>query len=83
MKAGSIHVLQGGESHRFFSPSACHFQCIFHSKAKTILTIRHESVAMVAPTARLNSGFSRFGRMAADTGQIVWVLVEGGWGGVG
>lgn len=38
---------------------------------------------MVALTARLNSGFARFGRMVADTGQIVWVLVKAGWGGVG
>lgn len=36
-----------------------------------------KALATVSPTAPLNSAFARFGRMAADTGQIVWVLGEG------
>lgn len=81
MKDGSIHVLQGWESHGFFF--LCDFQCNFfktqffaQEDVKT-LRILNEGLATVSPTAPLNSAFARFGRMAADTGQIVWVLGEG------
>lgn len=53
------------------------FKRNFSEEDVKTLRILNEGLATVSPTAPLKAAFARFGRMAADTGQIVWVLGEG------